>query len=86
MLFEQLGITKKDDITHDLKPNQMKKNSQNMVKIITLIDTTKKPFSENIPKEYLYNIGSGKAISQETTNFLLTCKQIGSNAKNFIEG
>ena len=25
MLFEQLGITKKDDITHDLKPNQMKK-------------------------------------------------------------
>ena len=39
MLFEQLGITKKDDITHDLKPNQMKKNSQNMAKIITLIDT-----------------------------------------------
>ena len=26
MLFEQPGITKKDDITHDLKPNQMKKN------------------------------------------------------------
>ena len=25
MLFEQLGITKKDDITQDLKPNQMKK-------------------------------------------------------------
>ena len=50
MLFEQLGITKKDDITHDLKPNQMKKNSQNMVKIITLIDTTKKPFSEKFQK------------------------------------
>ena len=57
-----------------------------MAKIITLTDTTMNPFSENIPKEYLYNIGSGKAISQETTNFLLTCKQIGSNAKNFIEG
>ena len=27
MLFEQLGITKKDDITHDLKSNQMKKRT-----------------------------------------------------------
>ena len=81
MLFEQLCITKKEDVTCDLKPNQMKKNSQNIAKIIALIDTTMNPFSENIPKEQLYNIGSGRAASQETTNFLLTCKQIGSNAR-----
>ena len=86
MLFEQLGITKKEDVTCDLKPNQMKKNSQNIAKIIALIDTTMNSFSENIPKEQLYNIGSGRAASQETTNFLLTCKQIGSNAREkFIE-
>ena len=84
MLFEQLGITKKDDITRDVKPNQKKKNSQNMAKIITLIDTTMNPFSENIPKEQQYNIGSGKAASHKTINFLLTCKQIGSNAREKI--
>ena len=44
-----------------------------MAKIVALIDTTMNPFSENIPKEQLYNIGSGKVASQETTNFLLIC-------------
>ena len=73
MLFEKSSITKKNDITRDLKPNQMKKNSQNMAKTVALIDTTMNPFSENIPKEQLYNIGSGKVASQETTNFLLIC-------------
>ena len=69
MLFEQRGITKKDDITGDLKPNHMKKNLPEQAKIIALIDTTMNPFSENFPKEQLYNNGSGKAASQETTNF-----------------
>ena len=73
MLFEKSSITKKSDIIRNLKPNQMKKNSQNMAKIVSLIDTTMNPFSENIPKEQLYNIGSGKVASQQTTNFLLIC-------------
>ena len=76
MLFEQLGIPKKDDITCDLEPNQMKENSPKMAKIIIIIDKTMNPFSENIPKEQLYNISSDKAVSQKTTNFLFTCKQI----------
>ena len=74
ILFEQLGITKKDDITRDLKPNQIKKNSRNMAKIIAVIDTTINSFSENIPKEYsyitwaikLHNIGS----SNPTGNYM----------------
>ena len=62
------------------------KNWQHMAKIIILVGKTMNPSSENIPKEQLYNTRSGKTASQETTNFLLTCKQIGSNAREkFIE-
>ena len=57
-----------------------------MAKIIIIIDKTMNPFSENIPKEQLYNISSDKAVSQKTTNFLFTCKQIVWNAREkFIE-
>ena len=66
MLFEQLAITKKDDISRDLKANQMKKNSQDMAKKISLIGATMNAFSGKI-----------SAAMPETTEFLLNCKKIG---------
>ena len=79
-------MASKDDTSKDLKPSQMKKNSTRLEKIIFLIDESMNPFSDKVSLDALYNIGSGKAASKETSDFLLNIKVIGSNAQEkFIQ-
>ena len=77
-LFDQLGMSKQDDSSRDLKPNQMRKNASDMSMITSNIEQTMNPFSDEICPDYLYNIGSGKAAKEETAHFLLNCQKIGS--------
>ena len=82
MLFEQIGMSKKDGISQDLKVNQLKKKSKDMENIISLIESSMNPFSGQISGENLYNIGSGK----ETEGFLLNCQNVGMSAmETFIK-
>ena len=57
-----------------------------METLILTITETMNLFSLNLNKKILFNIGSGKAASKETTLFLLHVTDIGNRAREeFIE-
>ena len=86
-LMDRLGLNKKDDVSSDLKPAQIKKNCNDIISIKEVIVDTLNPFSYNdiLDSSLLYNIASGKAASPLTTEFLLNMT-LNSDVKrdNFI--
>ena len=82
-----MGLTRKDDVTEELKPHRMNQNSKDLEKLINGVVETMNPFSPSIDKDHLFNIATGKAAQEETAIFLLRVKATGRNAKNqFIKG
>ena len=85
-VFEDLGMTSKKDITQDLKPNRIKKNSADLAKMVSMIEGTMNPFSESLDKTHMYNIGSGKAALPQTRDFLLNVVNIACKSREtFID-
>ena len=84
-VLEDLSMTKKEDVTQDLKPTRIRHNNTDLHTIKTAIEETMNPFSDTLDKDTLYNIGTGKSASIETTKFLLHAVDIGSiKRKEFI--
>ena len=53
---------------------------------MAMVKNALNPFDENIDKEKLYNLGTGKAFSSNTEEFLLSIKTNGDNLRrNFIK-
>ena len=65
--------------SRELKPSRIRRNALDLKNIINLLQQTMNPFSSELDKDSLFNIGSGKATSEETKNFLLTVANIGQN-------
>ena len=70
-----------EDVSQDSKPNQIMKNTRNLEKILTSIQEKMNPFSEEVNKDVLFNIGTGKSSKQEAAEFLLNVKKIGQKAR-----
>ena len=84
-VFDKVGISKKEDVTQDLRPNQIKKNNRHLQNIETLQENMN-PFSESIDKESFFNIGWGKAALTQTVVFLLSIVKKGCfNRGKFIQ-
>ena len=64
-------MSKKEDVTQYLRPNQRKKKNKHLQNIIKTLQENMNSFSESIGKEILFNVGSGKAASTQTAVFLL---------------
>ena len=85
-VFEDLGMTKKEDVSQDLRTSQIKRNSKDLCQIMSLVKDTMNPFSTDINKEHLFNIGSGKSATEDTSKFLLNVVSTGCKARErFIE-
>ena len=80
-LLEDLGLTSKEDVSRELKPCRIRSNANDLNKILTLLRETINPFSKELDKNDLFNIGSGKAASKETKEFLLSLQTIGEKAQ-----
>ena len=80
-LFEDLGMTKKEDVSQDLKINQMRKNSKDLCQVMNMIKETINPFADDIDKKHLFNLASGKAASPDTESFLLDIVSTGNKAR-----
>ena len=79
-------MTSKEDITEDLKPNRIKKNSADLAKMVSMIEGTMNPFSGSLDQTNLYNIGSVKAALPQTRDFLLNVVNIGCKSREtFID-
>ena len=77
LVFDKVGMSKKEDVTQDVRLNQIKKNNKHLQNIIEILPENMNPFSESIDKESLFNIGSGKAASTQTATFLLSTVEKG---------
>ena len=69
-------MTKKD-VSQDLKPNRIMKNTRDLEKTSRRIQENMNPFSKEVNKELLSSIGNGKSSKQETAEFLLNVNKIG---------
>ena len=85
-MFEDLDLTVKEDVSQDLKPNQISQNAAYLAKFIEMVKLTMNPLSSDIEKSCLFNITSGKSTEDEVVSFLLNVKIAGREAhEKFIE-
>ena len=81
-VFNELGLTRSDDVSKELKPNKIRKNCNDINALTNSIIDTMDPFSNEINKEVLFNIATGKAAPKEIEDFLLNIETIGSIARD----
>ena len=75
-LITELNMTKKEDTTSTLKPHNTKNDNMCLGQILDMIKTNMSPFGTINPL-YLFNIATGKSVSQKTEEFLLNISKIG---------
>ena len=83
-VFEKMGLTRKEDVTEELKSHRMNKNCQDLEKLINGIAETMNPFSGLIDKNYLFNIVTGKATQKKTATFLLDIMETGRKTRDQV--
>lgn len=83
----EIGLSKADDTSYILQKNRIEKDSKTLNSIVETIKKTMNPFSENVDKDSLFNLSTGKAASLNVTNYLLNVKSLGEEQKlkNFSE-
>ena len=79
-----MGLTRKEDVTEELKSHRMNKNCQDLEKLINGIAETMNPFSGLIDKNYLFNIVTGKATQKKTATFLLDIMETGRKTRDQV--
>ena len=75
--LETLYLNKKEDVSTDLQNHKIKKNAKTLKNMLEEAEQVINPFSSEIDKEHLYNVGTGRAASKETSTFLLKVNDIG---------
>ncbi|CAG9834603.1 unnamed protein product [Diabrotica balteata] len=84
-VLDELGITKKQDISPELQPHNIKNSCQQLEKFINAFDQYVNPFGLDLSPDQLFNIGSGKAASSQVEEFLLNIQKNGGELRtNFI--
>ena len=70
-VFKYLGITKKEDVTKNLRPHRIRNDNAGLNKVIVVIQETMNLFDVNPDLDKLYNIGTRLAAMDSTQIFLL---------------
>lgn len=82
-LFRKLGLNRNSDVSNDLRPHQIKTDSEHLEKFINEVNKNINPFDQDkLDNNLLYNIKTGKVASEEVTNFLINAERMGSQLKN----
>lgn len=86
-VLEKIGLKKNEDVKSDLQPHQITKDTQQLVRFIEHLKKNINPFnSEELDKNFLFNISTGRAAPTEVAEFLLNIDQNGSELKEkFID-
>lgn len=78
------GIRRKNDVTADLEEHAMKRDSAQLWKFINTFEKYLNPFTLNLNKDCLYNIGNGTVASIAVQDFLLNFIESGKNEKKIV--
>ena len=63
-LQEMTGLITKEDITAELRPRRIKRDNEDLQKIVHQICSTNNPFQQNLAPETLYNVSTGKGARE----------------------
>lgn len=74
-VLEEIGIKKNQDITADLQNSIIRKSTLQLSRFLQGIKERINPFEGHLQQEFLYNITSGQAISDEISKFLLNIEE-----------
>lgn len=80
-VLEDIGITRGDDISYELKTKRIEKDWDAVAKIIDAIKLNLNPFDCNMDAQSLFHITTGRAVSNSVANFLLNAKDLGAKNK-----
>ena len=84
-VFEELGMSQKEDITKDLKKYKITKDNSDVNAVKLMINGTMNPFDTQLNNDHLFNLGTGKAALPETESFLLIIDKLGEEQrKRFV--
>ena len=72
-------LQKKEDVSQELQPSKIKKNAEDVKTLIEIIENTINPFSNDVDKNQLFNIATGKSAAEETKKFLLNVRKLGKS-------
>lgn len=78
----EIGLSQADDTSYTLQKNRIEKDSKTLNSIVETIKKTMNPFSENVDKDSLFNLSTGKAASSTSTDYLLNVKSLGEEQKS----
>ena len=77
IVLQDLSITKKEDVTAELRKNRMTKDRLDLCNLRDNLRETMNPFDPTLDPDFLFYIASGKSASEDTAGFLLNCRKIG---------
>ena len=72
-------MTKKEDVSNNLRPHQILNDYEDRNKVIVMIQETMNPFDVNLDPDKLCNIGTGLAAMDSTQNYLQNVFKNGEN-------
>lgn len=84
-VLDVCGLRCLQDITADLQPNRIKIFENQLALFIDILETNCNPFDPDLNKDELYNIATGKPVSEQIAEFLLNIEESGDALrKQFI--
>lgn len=81
-LLHTIDFTKRDDIAHELEDHRINKDQKAFHDLYNAVQQSMNPFCSKVDPDHLFNIISGKAVSDETSDFLLSVQENGIEKKN----
>ena len=78
-LLETVGLKSTDDVAGTLKECRVKRNNEDLQKVMRKIEVTLNPFQ---PDQNLHCLTTGNQSSKETCHNFLSCMSIGKNLEN----
>lgn len=80
-LLLNVGLTRQDDVTPELRKSRMEKDRKAVDSIIQALEETMNPFDSSLNADKLFNVATGRAMSEETSNYLLADVEAGRRQK-----
>jgi len=75
-----LNLLQKEITSRNLKQRRIKKDNDDLTKLIETIRGTRNPFDKSLDKQELYDISTGKAASKKASQYLLNVVLKGENS------
>ncbi|OXU16633.1 hypothetical protein TSAR_013301 [Trichomalopsis sarcophagae] len=84
-VYQDSGMRKAQDVTSDLQKNQIREDSSQLVTFMAELEKNINPFNWSTGNgDLLYNISTGRCVSDQIANFLLSAEKTGEQLRELF--